>query len=135
MPPFLAMIIPVSDGRPDNSLPQPQPPGGVVSPPIYHPPGIWPSPGHPDNSLPQPPPGIWPSPGHPAHPIYPGTPPGIWGGGNVPMPTPPIELPPDLPTPPELPPGAVWPPQAVVVWVPGQGYKVFPTSNKPTPHS
>ena len=27
-----------------------------------------------------PPPGIWPSPGHPAHPIAPGTPPGIWGG-------------------------------------------------------
>lgn len=39
-----------------------------------------------------PPPGIWPSPGHPAHPIAPGTPPGIWGGAP-PLVTPPIWLP------------------------------------------
>jgi hypothetical protein len=35
-------------------------------------------------------------PGHPAHPIAPGgRPPGIWGGGNEPFPTPPIVIPPD----------------------------------------
>lgn len=47
------------------------------------------------------PPGIWgggnvPMPTPPI-PIYPGgtpNPPGIWGGGNVPMPTPPIAFPP-----------------------------------------
>jgi hypothetical protein len=37
-----------------------------------------------------------------------GSPPGIWGGGNVPMPTPPIYLPPAGP-----PPG-IWPPPGVV---------------------
>ena len=70
-----------------------------------------------EGSLPGEPPSIWPSPGHPAHPIAP-TPPGIWGGGNVPMPSPPIYLPPGslgpgvpahpivIPTPP--PPG-IWP--------------------------
>ena len=34
-------------------------------------------------------------PGYPAHPIY--NPPGIWGGGNVPWPTPPIYYPPSGP--------------------------------------
>jgi len=54
------------------------PPAGVVSPPIYYPPEI------------SGPPGPWPQP-----PFHPGGPPlGIWGGGNVPMPTPPIYLPP-----------------------------------------
>ena len=49
------------------------------------------------------PPGIWgggnvPMPTPPI-PIYPGgtpNPPGIWGGGNVPMPTPPIFMPPGI---------------------------------------
>jgi hypothetical protein len=96
--------------------------GGPIYPP-GQPPGIWPSPGHPAHPIapggpppgiwPSPPVGIWPSPGHPAHPIAPGGPPpgiwpppvypdqglpqpplGIWGGGNAPMPTPPIYLPP-----------------------------------------
>jgi hypothetical protein len=49
------------------------------------------------------------------------------------VPTHPIYFPPDAPVepPPDLPPGAVWPPMYVVVWVPGQGYKVIPTSAKP----
>jgi hypothetical protein len=108
MQPFLAMITPLSDARPDHGLPG-------------QPPGIWPSPGHPAHPIAPggPPPGYWggvapplpthpiapggPPPGywggvappHPSHPIAPGgQPPGIWGGGNVPMPTPPIHLPP-----------------------------------------
>jgi hypothetical protein len=69
--------------------------GGVPTPPIYLPPQL--------------PPGVWPQP--------PGQqPPGIWGGGNVPMPTPPIYLPgapsgPGSPAHPIiLPPNVVWPP-------------------------
>jgi hypothetical protein len=62
-------------------------------------------------------------------PIY--YPPGIWGPTD-PRPTHPIVLPPGASTPPEgLPPGAVWPPQAVVIWVPGQGYKVIPIAHPP----
>lgn len=45
-------------------------------------------------------------------PIMPGSPPGIWGGGNVPMPTPPIANVPGAPgyNPPgiDIPPG-IWP--------------------------
>lgn len=74
------------------------------------------------------------SPGVPAHPIYiPDPPLGIWGGGNVPMPTPPIHIPPGIwgpgsgfPTPPinlpppvNLPPGGAPVPPAVGVSVPG----------------
>jgi hypothetical protein len=114
--PFMAMIIPIAGGRPDQGLPG-QPPGiwgggnvPMPTPPIYYPP----SGGGGGGGQP---PGIWPSPGHPSHPIAPGgrppgiwggAPPypdqglpggggggtGIWGGGNVPMPTPPIYLPP-----------------------------------------
>jgi hypothetical protein len=94
MQPFLAMITPLasSDAHPEHPIA----PGGP-------PPGIWPSPGHPAHPIAPggPPPGIWPSPGYPAHPIVipptkPDEPPlVIWGGGNEPFPTPPIELPPD----------------------------------------
>ena len=107
--PFLAMIIPVSEGHPDQGLPG-QPPGIWPSPghpahpiaPGGPPPVVWPGPGRPDQGLPGsppgiwggappwvshpiapggPPPGIWPSPGWPSHPIAPGgRPPGIWGG-------------------------------------------------------
>jgi hypothetical protein len=108
MQPFLAMITPLSDARPDQGLPG-QPPGywGGVAPPLpTHPiapggppPQIWPSPGHPAHPIAPggPPPGYWGgvAPPLPTHPIAPGgQPPGIWGGGNVPMPTPPIYLPP-----------------------------------------
>jgi hypothetical protein len=115
---FLAMIIPISDARPDQGLPG-QPPGywGGVAPPLpTHPiapggppPGIWPSPGHPSHPIAPggPPPGYWGgvAPPYPTHPIAPGgRPPGIWGGappyvdiggpGPQPIPTPPIYLPP-----------------------------------------
>ena len=54
-------------------------PPGVPTHPIYYPPQIW-----------------GPTDPRPSHPIAPGgQPPGIWGGGGVPMPTPPIYLPPD----------------------------------------
>lgn len=49
------------------------------------------------------PPGIWgggnePFPTPPIHiPPQPGQPPGIWGGGNQPFPTPPIFVPPNIP--------------------------------------
>jgi len=77
--------------------PQPQPPGiwggaplPVPTPPIYlppqQPPGIWPPAGVVTPPIYYPP-EIWPTP--PAKPPL-----GIWGGGNVPMPTPPIYLPP-----------------------------------------
>lgn len=51
------------------------------------------------------------APGVPTHPIY--LPPRIWGGGNVPFPTPPIYIPPPPPDPPhapaEMPPaGFLW---------------------------
>jgi hypothetical protein len=54
--------------------------------------------GHPEHPIAPggPPPVVgWTPPGyHPAHPIAPGGPPlGIWGGGNVPMPNPPIYIP------------------------------------------
>lgn len=61
------------------------PTGGEPTHPIVLPPNQ--SPVDPGYGVPAPP-TIWPSPGYPAHPIY--YPPGIWGGGNVPMPTPPI---------------------------------------------
>src|SRR4249919_302162 len=95
---------------PDQGLPPGQ--GGYPSHPIYNP--VYPDqglPGHqpyPDQGLPghqpypdQGLPGWQPRPdqglppgqgGRPTHPIY--QPPGIWGGGNVPMPNPPIYFPP-----------------------------------------
>jgi hypothetical protein len=110
--PFLAMIIPVSSGAPDQGLP------GV--PPGVNVPGF---PTHPiapggGGGV-----GIWPSPGYPSHPIAPGgQPPGIW-------PQPPVGI---WPRPPgggggggapdnSLPPGAVIPPPQV-------GIPVFPTN-------
>jgi hypothetical protein len=50
--------------------------------------------------------------GIPAPPGGGGSPPGIWGGGNVPMPTPPIYIPPVFPAHPIAPPpgGVVAPP-------------------------
>ena len=65
----------------------------------------------PPGTTPQPP-GIWgggnePFPTPPIHiPPQPGQPPGIWGGGNQPFPTPPIYIPPNIPpvvTPPSPP--------------------------------
>ena len=68
--------------------------------------GGGPLPGGPGR--PEPPLGIWgptdPRPGY----GLPGQPPGIWGGGGVPMPTPPIYLPPVNPGEPPL-----------VIWGPG----------------
>lgn len=65
--------------------------GGPIIPPDQGPPGIWG------------PPGPWP--GWPADPGIPGNtperPPGIWGGGNRPFPTPPIVIPPEQ-TPPGM---------------------------------
>jgi hypothetical protein len=45
-----------------------------------------------------------------------GRPPGIWGGGNEPFPTPPIHLPPEYP----IPEGKV----AILVWTPDDGFQV-----------
>jgi hypothetical protein len=94
-----------------------------VIPPGGQPPEVWPGPGAPGHPIVIPPdavapgvpsqpiylpPSVWPGPGYPAHPIAPGGPPpsvwppGIWGGGNVPMPTPPIYI--GLPPGEELPP-------------------------------
>lgn len=64
-----------TDPRPGWGLPGPQPPAGRPEHPIFYPPGIWgPTDPRPGWGLPE-------------------GPPGIWGGGNVPMPTPPIHLP------------------------------------------
>jgi hypothetical protein len=115
------------------------PPGGVVSPPIYYPPEVWPpQPGHPAHPLP-------PVPGHPAHPLPPGSglpthpiflPPSVWpqppGSGE---PSHPIVLPPD----PGKPPGTVWPPLDppvaesgyIIAWVPGQGYRYIKVALEP----
>jgi len=130
---FIALITPMSGGRPDQSLPggqggrpdqslpgaqpgidntlpgqlprpehpifYPLPPGGVIDNTL---PGSQPQPDQglpgeqpkPDQGLP----GEQPSAEHPIvlppgsgnwEPVY------IWGGGNVPMPTPPIEIPPE----------------------------------------
>lgn len=91
-------------------------------------------PSHPIE-LPEPPPGIWPPP-TPSHPIVP-LPPA--GGGAPGTPTQPIALPPGMiwPSPgkPEQP--IALPPQkfAVLVYVPGYGYKyvIVDPSLKPTP--
>lgn len=125
--PFLALITPLSDARPDNTLPTPQPPVDPgYSPPWARPqpPRPWGPINYPDNSLPgnqpypdqglpKPPLGIWgPGDPRPTLPIYippeGGPPPlGIWGptdprpGWGLPGPQPhpehPIVLPPDLP--------------------------------------
>ena len=87
--PILAYIIPLTGGGPVD--------------PGYGVPG-WPThpiaPGGPGRPV-DPSFGV---PGWPAHPIAPGgpggKPPGIWGGGNEPFPTPPIVLPPGTVKPP-----------------------------------
>lgn len=61
-----------------------------------------------------------------------GKPPGIWGGGNEPFPTPPIHLPPDRPKPPEpIQPPIEW----KAVWHPTEGWVVvgIPTGPHPSP--
>lgn len=82
LPPYVDNTLPGQQPYPDNSLPgsQPYPDNSL--------PGSQP---YPDNSLPQPPLGIW-------------------GGGNVPFPTPPIYIPgfPPIPVPPN-PPGTAKP--------------------------
>jgi hypothetical protein len=98
--PFLAYVIPVSGGQPDQGLPG-------------QPPGIWPGPGFPTHPIAPggPPPGIWPGqPGHRPDQGLP-QPPGIWpnppGGGNRPDQG--------------LPPGTVIPPPQVGIPIfPGQ---------------
>jgi hypothetical protein len=114
---FLAYIMPVSGGPVDPGFgvpgwpSHPIAPGGpppVVSPPIYYPPGIWPSPGHPAHPIapggPPPwvshpiPPSVWPQPPG-------GQPPGIWGGpGSLP----PWVMPPIAPGGPGGPPLGTW---------------------------
>ncbi|MET0653690.1 MAG: hypothetical protein ABWY63_14360 [Hyphomicrobiaceae bacterium] len=108
MQPFLAFVLPISGGQPDQGLPG-QPPGvGVPGFPTHPiapggpPPGVWP----------QPPVGIWPNPpggGPRPDQGLPGQrPPGIWGGA---------------PSYPDqgLPPGsAVPPPQVGIPIFPGQ---------------
>jgi hypothetical protein len=86
------------------------------------PPGIWGGrpPNYPDQGLPGQPPGPSQGPGFPTHPIIipptqPGQPPlVIWGGGNVPMPTPPIHLPGSGGEEGEPPAGG--PPQRIIEW-------------------
>lgn len=77
-----------TDPRPGWGLPTPPSSPGVPTHPIYYPPGIWgptdPRPG-------------WGLPG-PQPPT--GSPPGIWGGSNTPMPSPPIYIPPEGAEPP-----------------------------------
>ena len=119
MKPFLALITPLSgDEHPEHPIVLPP------TPPEQRPPW-WP--GHPEHPIPPtvgggpiipPDYGTWPPqrPPHPAHPIVtppptggqpPSNPPGIWGGGNEPFPTPPIVIPP-IPKPPVDPP-VIWP--------------------------
>ena len=165
---FLAYILPVDQGaHPEHPIaPGGQPPGiwnpVFPSPPIANVPG---APGYDPGK----PPGIWipvfPSPPIANVPGAPGYRPGgdhIWGGGNVPMPTPPINLPPGTPPgfwgpndprpqppivippelPPELPPpsgGGDKPPPADGGWgyvsQPGFGWGYFPAGggDKPNP--
>lgn len=99
-----------TDPRPGYGLPDVQPPLGIWGPtdprpgyglPGVQPPlGIWgPTDPRPGYGLPgvQPPLGIWgptdPRPGY----GLPEQPPGTWGGGNVPMPSPPIHIPDGFP--------------------------------------
>lgn len=73
-----------------------------------------------------------------------GRPPGIWGGGNVPMPTPPIAnvpgLPPTIDPPPINPPdnpseGKPPPPGGGWGWHPDYGWGYFPGSGGAGPHA
>lgn len=87
----------------------------------------------------QPPLGIWgptdPRPGW----GLPGEPPGIWGGGNVPMPSPPIANVPGLPPMPDQPPPTPTepkppPPGGGWGWHPEYGWGYFPMGGgKPQP--
>jgi hypothetical protein len=122
--PIYLPVEPAHPIAPGGQPPFPSQGPGFPTPPIYIPPGgqpptVWPgpgvpthpivippdavAPGVPTHPIVLPPPVVWPGPGYPAHPIAPGgQPPGIWGGGNVPMPTPPIYI--------GLPPGEQPPP-------------------------
>lgn len=157
----------------DNSLPGSQP--GIDNSLPGVPPGIWGgAPSYPDNSLPVPPgmvrPPMFPTnpivippdaiaPGVPSFPIYlppspmppihippsAGRPPGIWGGGNVPMPMPPIALPvPPGDNPPvvdnSLPGGIAYPDNSLPVgfrwelhYSPVYGWILVPVENLPAP--
>src|SRR3974390_137101 len=117
------------------------PPVGVVTPPIYYPPEIWP-PRPPSAGQP---PGIWPSPGYPAHPIV--LPPGFIPGLK---PEHPIVIPPTepgvpahpivIPPPPAKPEvlenweaKTYWTPQTgwAVAIVPSESHPGVPTPSKP----
>jgi hypothetical protein len=152
--PFLALITPLSDARPDNTLPVPQPPLGIWGPtdprpthpiympggpvdPGYSPPWARPQPPYPDQGLP----GSQPRPDHslppfPSHPIYippEGSPPplGIWGptdprpGYGLPGPQPHPEHP--IVLPPDLPPATGDGGKITwkVVWTPVTGWAVI----------
>lgn len=122
---FLAYIMPIDAGRPDQGLPgmpvgPSQGPGFPTNPiaPGGQPPGIWPSPGRPDQGLPGSQPGVSnpivippngieegtpshpiviPNPGTPTQPIH--IPPELVGPPGSPgVPTHPIRLPPLVPT-------------------------------------
>ena len=113
LPPQIDNALPGAQPHPDQGLPGAQP--------------------HPDQGLP----GAQPRPEHPIvlppntdggwNPIY------IWGGGNEPMPTPPIEIPPDGTTEngAEIKFKAIWTPdngwQTIGVIVPGEASKPHPT--------
>jgi hypothetical protein len=102
------------------------PPAGIVSPPIYYPPEIWPTPPA------KPPLGIWGGGNvpYPTPPIfYPQPPLGIWGGGGVPMPTPPIYFPP--PEEPTAPPSGG---EGKWGYVPGLGWVWVPAGSGDKPH-
>jgi hypothetical protein len=144
---------PIAPGGPPPYPSHPIPPTVWPNPPGQgpgNPPGFWggsaPWPGYP-----MPPMAPGGPPPHPSHPIPPGvwpsppggggggggggSPPGIWGGGNEPFPTPPIFIPPGLP-PVDQPEGPIewktaWSPQTgwVVVGVPSEGTE-HPTPSK-----
>lgn len=90
------------------------------------------------------PPGIWGG-GNQPFPTPPinlppggggGQPPGIWGGGNVPMPSPPIANVPGAPgyEPPDKPPEPIQPPiEWKAVWTPSEGWVVVGVPNVPHP--
>jgi hypothetical protein len=111
---------------PGGAPPALWPPAGVVTPPIYYPPEIWPTPPA------KPPLGIWGGGNvpYPTPPIYyPAPPLGIWGGGNVPYPQPPIYFPPpEAPTAPPSGSDGKW------GYVPGLGWVWVPAGSGDKPH-
>jgi hypothetical protein len=124
MPFVRGYLTVVSSGTPEHPIVEP---GPGPEHPIFMPPEIWPSPGVPTHPivLPEPPPGVFPPP-VPSHPIV------ILPPGS---PLPPGHIWPELPSHPIVLPPA--PPQkfAILVFIPGYGYKyvVVDPSLKPTP--